>query len=189
VRSLSPGSPSVAGETRYLRMLWRASLTPASLLTLDEAAHAAPGRSADARIWILLNVAPVGEFAGESIWRWGDIEEAIRGSASAATLRANRTPGRTAREPSAFPLTRWKAAAQVLGVSDDTVARRRKASDPLRRCHFQTADELVTWWRGISAPVVPPAPLPPKSRRKPRDGDAATVDWPALVKVISAQRG
>jgi hypothetical protein len=62
---------------RYLRRIWRASLTPRSLLTLAEAAEALPGPREQSRRWLLANVAPSGTAAGVGLYSWGDVLEAM----------------------------------------------------------------------------------------------------------------
>jgi len=42
----------MTGLSSYLRRIWRASLTPEALLTLEEAAEALPGRTEVARAWL-----------------------------------------------------------------------------------------------------------------------------------------
>ncbi len=61
----------------YLRRMWRASLTPQSLLTLEEAVEALPGLPTEARAWLTAAVEPVGEAAGEAIYSWGEVMVAI----------------------------------------------------------------------------------------------------------------
>lgn len=57
----------------YLRRMWRAALTPDSLLAAEEAVEALPAPGPEARAWLLANVEPAGEVAGVAVYRWGNV--------------------------------------------------------------------------------------------------------------------
>lgn len=59
-------------------------------------------------------------------------------------------------------ITSWRAAAAVLGVSYDTLWRRRKKrGDTMETPWWASADEVRTWWRALIAPL-------PAARRAPK---------------------
>lgn len=65
----------------------------------------------------------------------------------------------------------WRAAARILGISEDTLARHRRFhGDRTVRPWWLTDDEVVAWYRALIAPPPePPAPAP-KPRRKRDEG-------------------
>ena len=90
------------------------------------------------------------------------------------------------------PITRWNDAAAHLGVSTDTLARRRKERDPARRCYFVDEDALLAWWRDLTAPagsVPPPEPKPgnpPVGRPRQRPAvRAAPVDFTRIARELN----
>lgn len=89
-------------------------------------------------------------------------------------------------EPAFAAITRWKDAAVLLGISTDTLARRRKERDPDRRCYFADAADLRAWWGGLIAPGPggPTAAPPPRTRRRPAAG-AAPVDFTAVARALT----
>lgn len=60
------------------------------------------------------------------------------------------------------PVTSWRAAARVLHVSEDTIARVRRAAGDTRRPWWRDAVALVEWWEGlvVGAPAVEAPPVP-----------------------------
>ncbi len=156
---------------KYLRRIWRTQLSEGALLSLNEAAEAVPGNSRQAREWLVANVKPAGGWLDQPVYRWGDIVAAM-------------APTTAQPETHTGPVTRWKDAAVVLGVSEDTLSRRR-AKDARRTCYFDGVDELRAWWRGLIAPLEPvisPRPRPRTERRDP--AVTAPVDWNALGKAL-----
>lgn len=61
----------------YLHRLWRATLQPASLLTLAEVIEALPCPESGARTWLCEHVAPTGMVAGVHVYEWGRVLEAL----------------------------------------------------------------------------------------------------------------
>ncbi|MFT5685108.1 MAG: hypothetical protein ACI8RZ_006055 [Myxococcota bacterium] len=61
----------------YLRRMWRAALTPDAVLTFEEAVEAMPSPNPRTRQWLLEQVEPAGELAGEVVYRWGDVLAAM----------------------------------------------------------------------------------------------------------------
>ena len=90
----------------------------------------------------------------------------------------------------AGPVTTWKSAARLLGVSTDTLARRRKESDLGRRCYFADEAELRTWWHQLLGPSTPPSAPRRRSggRRRGRraaEPTAGPVDFTALARELT----
>ncbi len=128
---------------RYLRLMWRAQLTAESVLTLEEAAEALPGRDSEASAWLHENVVTQTRcsWSDEQLYRWGDI------------LKAMSTKGASESTLSSDPISTWRGVATVLGVSEDTVARHRaKYNDQTTRPWFRDADEVAEWWRKMHHP-------------------------------------
>lgn len=53
----------------WLRRIWRASLTPHSLLTLEELLDVVPGEAAARHDWIEEHLRPAGSLAGATLYR------------------------------------------------------------------------------------------------------------------------
>jgi hypothetical protein len=49
------------------------------------------------------------------------------------------------------PVNGFRAAAEALNVSEDTLHRRRKAMKDRNQGWWASRDELVSWWRKIDA--------------------------------------
>ena len=87
--------------------------------------------------------------------------------------------------PVSRPITSWRAAADVLGVSEDTLKRHRKAAGlPMRaakRPWFASADEVIAWYRTLRpAPETASTPAPTRRRRT-----TAPLDARALVAELT----
>ncbi len=85
------------------------------------------------------------------------------------------------------PIATWRAAAAVLGVSEDTVGRRRRARDPERQCYFRDEEELVAWWRTVDGPPTAPrrrSSAKRRGRRRSEDADGP-VDWGKLAAELT----
>jgi hypothetical protein len=120
----------------YLRRIWRASLTPESLLSEDELLEALPGRPA--RAWLREHVATFAELAGEPVYRWGDVLTALNPGGGAPATRA---------------VSSWRAVARVLGISEDTLARHRKQhGDTLAEPWFEDPEAVASWWVRMHEP-------------------------------------
>ena len=96
-------------------------------------------------------------------------------------------------EPSeATVIATWRLAARTLGVSEDTLARRRRARDPERRCYFRDEGELVAWWRSIAQAPVSTSPAPPRRASKRSTtvrGEEGPVDWDQLTRDLTRGPG
>lgn len=77
----------------------------------------------------------------------------------------------------------WRAVAAALGVSEDTVGRRRKEHHDATPCHFADEDEIRDWWRALHAPAPTPS-RPPRKRRSAQHGDGP-LDVKALVHELT----
>jgi hypothetical protein len=123
--------------------------------------------------------------AGEDL-RQGPHEVHLISTAEALALLAAAQPDTGALDDADIerPITRWKDAAAVLGVSTDTLARRRKERDPQRRCYFEDEDDLTDWWRGLLAPAPAPSPRP---RRPPHRATGGPVDFAAVARELTRE--
>lgn len=67
-------------------------------------------------------------------------------------------------------VTTWLAVAQVLGISHDTLIRRRKRHGDRtgRSPWFRDHEEVIAWYRALTAP--PPAPEAKRPRRRRETG-------------------
>lgn len=92
----------------------------------------------------------------------GDVVEAIRA-------------GREAR----MPLTTWRAVAQAVGVSEDTLARKRAAAGDASPPWFEDAEAARRRYAGLLAPKRP-------AKRRKRAAAAAVpggaVEWSAVAR-------
>lgn len=158
----------------HLHRIWRATLTRAALLTRDEVIAALPGDPTDVGAWLDAHVAATGRVAGTAVFRWGDVLDVVGGGPADADQ----------------PITSWKAAAAALGVSEDTLSRRRRERDPAARPYFDNADDLRAWWKALIAPA--PAHRPRDTRKRatkamPSEGDQS---WSSYAReLISSRRG
>ncbi len=79
------------------------------------------------------------------------------------------------------PVTRWADVALVLGVSYDTVWRRRRQAGSHKRLPFRNVDAVWAWWDSLGEEPAPtdPAPAIPKTPRGPRvlDGPLDARAW------------
>ncbi len=83
------------------------------------------------------------------------------------------------------PVTSWRAAAAVLGISDDTVHRARARAGDTSRPWWSGPDAVREWWAAMSAPKQEPVKKP----RVPRPRGAAKVfDAAALMDEVSGRR-
>lgn len=138
-------------DANIVAVLVRAQLGRDVLVSAREGASLLPAEAGIDAAWIVAHVpgSPRGLFC------WGDILDRVR-------------------PPDvSWPMTRWRDAAEVLRTSEDTLARRRQAHDPMRACHFANAEELYAWWRGLSA-------RPPRTARRKGDRPPVVesdIDW------------
>lgn len=153
------------------RRLWRATLSADSLLSFDEAAEALPGSPTDNALWLSAHVQPCGHVGGQAVYVWGDVlkhvvEQRDRGCASKRS----------------GPFTSWRDVADVVGVSEDTVARRRTERGAKGRCFFATTAEVHAWWRALIEPSGVLA-KPPR-RKSPKASEDGPVDWSRVGKLL-----
>lgn len=81
------------------------------------------------------------------------------------------------------PITTWTAVARVLGVSVDTLARRRTSCTG-RRPWFADEDEVRAWWRALLEEGSPPDPPQGKTRRSKAASRRGALDVRALVREL-----
>lgn len=62
----------------HLRRMFRAALTPASVIPLEDVVEALPAPEPEARAWLLAHVEPAGELVGEVVYCWGDVLAAMK---------------------------------------------------------------------------------------------------------------
>ncbi len=87
--------------------------------------------------------------------------------AEVAALRAEQHPR---------PVTSWRGVAEVVGVSEDTVARRRReAGDRTRRPWFSDPSAVREWWAELHAGPSTPAPTPTRRRSTSSSKPARTT--------------
>lgn len=125
--------------SKYLRRISRASLSPASLLTLSEAAEALPCRSAEARGGIRLHCSPAAVIAGVELFSWSEIPEAMGVHATEQAARDDSTPGLhllaraladRPEQPRGVVLVDAPAPGRGAGPVDDRVVRDPRRGDP-----------------------------------------------------------
>ena len=139
----------------YLRRMWRAALTPQSLLTLEEAVEALPCPGPEARSWLQEHVEPAGEVAGVEVYLWSDVLAALH-------IEDEDVPGLSTESEEGSP-----SAAVFAWLSTEEAAERLG----IARC---TLDEMVAM-----APVsLPGAPVQVGTgkRRQHLRWDAARLD-------------
>lgn len=61
-----------------LHRMWRATLQPSSLLTLEETVDALPCSADDAERWLRGSVEACGTIGGINVYRWGEVLEALQ---------------------------------------------------------------------------------------------------------------
>ena len=168
---------------RHLALVWRAQLREESLLSLDEAAEAMPGDPRLALGWIPANVKVAGEWAGQPVYRWGDVAAAIASggqwltqaeAAKVAGVSRSSLDAMLAKAPKNLP-----GAPMHVGEGQQ---REHKAWEASR------VREWVAAYRAWEAGEKPVAKI---ARRRPASKAAAAeeekpVDW---VKVARAARG
>lgn len=69
-------------------------------------------------------------------------------------------------QPQSSPITTWRAVAEALGVSEQTVHRRRRgAGDTTKKPHFDDIAGARRWWGRIIGRAPVPTTSPASSRR------------------------
>lgn len=151
----------------YLQRIWRATLTPASLLTLEEAAEVLPGDDPKALAWLKNHVTPQVELAGKQLYSWADILLATKQqqgtpaqllSTSDERSGASRSPKKST--GSAIPTPGWLTHQQVqtyLQCDGRTLRSRMEKTPPdqrpwlnigsQRRAVYRwKAKDIDDWW-------------------------------------------
>ncbi len=82
--------------------------------------------------------------------------------AEIAALRAEIAALRAEQHPR--PVTSWRGVAEVVGVSEDTVARRRRQTGDRTRPWFSDPSAVREWWAELHAGPSTPAPTPTRRR-------------------------
>lgn len=85
------------------------------------------------------------------------------------------------------PITTKRAAAKVLGVSEDTLARTQKRfGDRMVRPWWRDAEAVISWWTSL---IAPPIAEPPKKRtRAPVADVSAAVDPREVARDLARGR-
>jgi hypothetical protein len=79
-------------------------------------------------------------------------------------------------EPVDGPLTTWKRIARALGVSHDTLTKRRQESKDHHRPWFPDVEAARLWYDGLLQPK-------PARKRAPKKASVGgPVDWNAVAK-------
>jgi hypothetical protein len=71
------------------------------------------------------------------------------------------------------PITTWKAAARVLGISEDTLSQRRKTAGDRTHPWWSSADATRVWFESLKEA----RPSPKAPRRNKASATEAAVDW------------
>lgn len=132
----------------------RVTLGTAAVLSVEEAAAWLPMDAASAERWLrstgIVRLMRAGDHEVEVVV-WGDVVEAIRSDPAEGG-----------------PLTTWRAIALAIGVSEDTVARRRTDAGDRAAPYFVDRDAARTWYQGLVAPR--PVAKPTIKRARPPEG-------------------
>lgn len=145
--------------------LARSELGAAAVLAVGEAAAWLPMAHADAEAWLravgVVRRIGLGRSQVEVVV-WGDVVEAIRAGGEVR-----------------MPLTTWRAVAQAVGVSEDTLARKRAAAGDGSQPWFEDGEAARRWYFGLLAPK-------PAAKKRKRAAAAAVpggaVDWSAVAR-------
>lgn len=88
------------------------------------------------------------------------------------------------------PITSWRAAAQALGIHEDTLTRHREAAKhpkcPGQRPWFADFSELAAWYRSIR-PGAEVRPAPRKASRPRRETTDAALDVADLRRELAGR--
>jgi hypothetical protein len=95
------------------------------------------------------------------------------------------TAAGTSVEPAVTPIKSFAKAAQVLGMSEDALLRKR------RRCNDRTR---VAWWRDTEAVVrwfeamIAPPPIEASKVRRRTDTDRGPIDPRAVARELAGSK-
>ena len=145
----------------------RLTLGTAAVLSVAEAAAWLPMEPDAAERWIRsAGIVRAMRFGGREVEVvvWGDVVEAIRSPLEEEA-----------------PLTSWKEIAGAIGVSQDTVARRRADSADQTPPYFVTTEAARNWYRSLLEPKVKPKSVVRRVRAK-APGKVQVVDWKAIAR-------
>lgn len=138
-------------------------------LTLREAAAELCAEVSAAREW-LVERGLLRHVAGQELVVPQELADAV--------VTANLAAGAV---PRGGPITSWRRVASVLGVSDDTVGRRRKERRDVTPCHFADEREVREWWLALNAAVAPTGRAP---RARSSRSEGGPLDVKALVNEL-----
>ncbi|MEQ1569577.1 MAG: hypothetical protein ABMA64_28325 [Myxococcota bacterium] len=141
----------------------RAEPGVAAVLAVGEAAVCLPMERADAEAWLravgVVRRIGLGRSQVEVVV-WGDVVEAIRASVN-----------------DRMPLTTWRAVAAAVGVSEDTIARKRSAAKDESQPWFEDAEAARDWYAALLQPKESK-----RARRAQGRVQAGAVDWNAVAR-------
>lgn len=147
-----------------LPSLQRTDLGTNTVLALDEAAAWLPLEQTVAEAWLrrvgVVRLIGLGREQAEVVI-WGEVIEAIRNDV---------------RER--LPLTTWRAIAAAVGISEDTLARKRAAAKDHTQPWFADAEAVREWYAGLLAPKEPAR----KKKRAAKAVAGGAVDWNAVAR-------
>ncbi|MEQ1503786.1 MAG: hypothetical protein ABMB14_16215, partial [Myxococcota bacterium] len=177
---------------QYLRRIWRASLTPDSLLTIDEASEALPGID-DAAARIERHVAPAVEVPGRAMYRWVDVVAALDRTRS--TFPHSEEPAIQGYEAAAALLntsaTTLRRMVRTEGLPPELHPRNKSAGARNRRPWWTSAAECRTWYERFTTWL---AVRPPTRKRNSRQRTHAApstngpVDFAAHARKLAEGR-
>jgi hypothetical protein len=145
----------------------RVALGTAAVLSVEEAAAWLPMEPEEAASWLhssgIVRSVWVGRREIEVVV-WGDVVAAIQSEGAAEG-----------------PLTTWRAIAQAIGVSEDTLARRRSDAADRAAPYFVDAQAARDWYQGLLAPRSQEK-AKPRRQSRPKPVESQVVDWKAVAK-------
>lgn len=143
------------------------ALGTAAILSVEEAAAWLPMEPEEAAEWLrssgIVRSVCVGGREIEVVV-WGDVVQAIQSDGEVEG-----------------PLTTWRAIAAVIGVSEDTLSRRRADAADRTAPYFVDTEAAQRWYRELIAPK-PRAERAPRKRAKRKAEEPQIVDWKAVGK-------
>ena len=86
MRKPLPQKPGVQKPSNLLERLWRASLQPSALLSLEDVVKALPCPSHQAGPWLQAHVRPTAEIAGTALYSWSRVLEALAASGTEGSV-------------------------------------------------------------------------------------------------------
>lgn len=141
----------------YMKRMWRASLTSASVLSESEATNALPCDPAAGAAWLRANVPPSGSVAGVPVFLWADVLRAMERNARVPTSPRADVPQPSQADMEYLPTA---AAAKLASVSTKTIRtwiqQRRLTPYRAGRLLRVRRDELLALLRTDAA--MPQAP-------------------------------